>query len=457
MSEHYAAQAMSLGTSIWRQSATRLALIMAGFLILCMILLGLYLQYDITAATRDYIDEGLKDFAQEDDISSSQIETLLEEPEYFALSQAFRTDQGRIHGAVRPEVFDQPGLQTLTQDALFDAQVLTAIVFPDLDDAFLIEDLPERWRVLVTPYEQGHMAYFEPLDAPEEIVAIARQLLLIMGTVLIAVTLATGLVLGLRQQRRIDRIHNAISALADGDFSKRIAVQQPTDDLDSVGQGIDRAAERLETTFGQMRHFSQAVAHELRTPMARLRSQIETLPPSPQADEALEQSDGIIRIFESISRIARLSDGRAASVLEQVDLRDTALLMEDLYADVAAENGQSLQLALYPTQLVCADGQMLAQLTSNLVENALRHAGTGAEIVLTVTGRALTVSDTGKGVAPENQERMFTPFEQLGDRRAGTGLGLALVKAIATHLDAKLEVCGALGQGLSVTIRFPET
>jgi signal transduction histidine kinase len=171
---------------------------------------------------------------------------------------------------------------------------------------------------------------------------------------------------------------------------------------------------------------------------------------------AINKTEDVIRIFDSIQRISRLGRHESNTPLEPVALNDLASLMADLYTEVAEEQEQRLEVKAGSDQTVRGDWQLLAQLTSNLIENAIRHAGAGARITVTTEGNILSVEDNGPGIPTEEHSRVFEPFYKRVSARKGqgSGLGLALVNAIADYHNAEVSLLIGESGGLLVEVKF---
>jgi two-component system phosphate regulon sensor histidine kinase PhoR len=212
--------------------------------------------------------------------------------------------------------------------------------------------------------------------------------------------------------------------------------------------------------------FTAAVSHELRTPLARLLALLETaLLPDADAEELIDQARGeigeITELIDDILFLSELESGRevvglgstvALPVLEKV-VAEAADSAARAGVRLAAEGDAELELPLRP--------RMIRAVATNLVENAIRYAGAGAELTLSVAAAngdvVLAATDTGIGVAEEDLPRLFERFYRADRARAsrGTGLGLAIVKHVVTAAGGRVEASGGRGVGLTVRCVFP--
>lgn len=459
---------MSLAArGILRMSAMRNALMLSGLFVIVLVACGIWLVAQIRYEVRRDIDTDLLQSYRELFESGLTREELLgwfetAEDEFILASEGFMDRSGTLYGPLQSTVFTSPGFRTLSAGDLFQPEMLAdlrALAREAGEIDFLPGDTGGDWRVYVGPLVGGQVALFDPITGVEDALALIPRIVLTVCAALVLTTLVAGYLLARRQQNRLDVIHAAISRIGRGDLGQQIAPGAARDDLDEIMQGIDDAAENLGQSIGRMRLFSQNMAHELRTPLARLRAALESTPDSRQTQEALDRTDEVIRTLDAVQRIARLSHKPDPGSFRSVDLAEVAALTEDLFAEVADANGQTLEITCDGAGTVLGDFQLIAQMVSNLVENALRYAGSGAVIRVAAAGRKLQVSDTGPGLPPDQIDRLFEPFErQHGEQDhgagQGTGLGLALVRTIAEYHGASLTCRSQAGLGFDID--FPK-
>jgi signal transduction histidine kinase len=265
------------------------------------------------------------------------------------------------------------------------------------------------------------------------------------------VALITALIglLGWWYSRHAARRVRAISATCDtivhSDLSQRLQVGRRNDEFDQLSRTVNDMLGRLEQQAAMLRTTFGSIAHDLRTPLYRLRVRLEEgllhADPSRAARElvppALEELDRVQRTLGTLLEIARAESGDPTREQKQVDLAALAREMHDLYLPGMQERNLHLRLELADPAPVAGQRQLLAQLIANLLENALKYVPSGGEVVLSVrtdaTRTMLTVADNGPGIAAADRERAQQPFVRLHDGtdpQAGSGLGLSLVRAI---------------------------
>ncbi|MBS0564458.1 MAG: HAMP domain-containing histidine kinase [Proteobacteria bacterium] len=271
-------------------------------------------------------------------------------------------------------------------------------------------------------------------------------------------------------QRRISAVEAALDRVAGGDLAARIPLSGRADDLDRIAAAVNRSLERLAAQVDALRQVSDDIAHDLRTPLNRLRIRIETAArrasegrdPLPELETALQDSDAIAATFSALLRIAQIEGG--ARVQTFTDLRGGDLLaaIGDAYAEVAADAGMTLAIDDGPDPAIRGDRGLLLQALANLVENALRHCPPGTAITLGA-GRSgaravLFVQDNGPGIPEGERDKVFRRLYRLEKSRTtdGSGLGLALVKAVAQLHGAEVRALDARpGTRVEITFAAP--
>ncbi len=286
----------------------------------------------------------------------------------------------------------------------------------------------------------------------------------------LALTLAMGLLGGFVfsrvVMRRIEDITRTCRRIMSGDLSQRVPVSRRNDELGELSTSINAMLDQIERLMKGMQQVSDNVAHDLRTPLTRLRARLESAlrhmdePNEREAIEgALSDADSLLATFAALLRIARAEAGLQRN-FAPVDLHALAEEVADLYGALAEEKGLNFVTQLQEGVTVQGDPNLIGQALANLVDNAIKYTDQGAvTIALTVhDGRpALIVSDTGSGVPDEYKDKVLERLFRMEQSRtsAGSGLGLALVSAVAkSHgLELKLE---DNFPGLRVTLRFPK-
>lgn len=273
--------------------------------------------------------------------------------------------------------------------------------------------------------------------------AMLRALLWILAAVVVLGT-GGGLVLSRRTLAQLDDITRAAREIGDGRLSRRIPLRHNGDELDRLADTLNGMFDRIEHLVANVRHVSTGIAHDLRTPLARLRNHLEVLRTNDDAaavdadlGAAIAEVDEILQTFGALLRLAEVEAGSLQAGFREVDLAEVVRQVAEAYTAPAEEAGVRLQTTLPAAVPLRGDARLLRQAVANLVENALQHGGSGLTIRvgLEPQGEAavLVVADDGVGVPAGERERLLEPFARLDASRrdGGSGLGLALVAAIA--------------------------
>ncbi|MGE0408383.1 MAG: ATP-binding protein [Amphiplicatus sp.] len=289
-------------------------------------------------------------------------------------------------------------------------------------------------------------------------------------------TVAVGLVIGLAFSRsllkQVDAVNRTAKAIRAGDLSRRIALTGSGDELENLAINLNAMLDQIERLMTGMREVSDNIAHDLRSPLTRIRNRLTAaLKGDPaERDEALrltlDESESMIATFNALLSIARIESGEGAGAMEPVDLAAIAGEMAELYEPAGEEAGFAVKLKIEPAPPVRGSRALISQALANLLDNALKYAVGGTVIEISVAkgpkGKAsLAVADDGPGVPEADREHILQRFVRLETSRttSGSGLGLSLVSAIARAHEGALFVAdaypGAARPGLKVTIDFP--
>jgi len=288
----------------------------------------------------------------------------------------------------------------------------------------------------------------------------------VAGLVAALAALLLGFVVARRLERRLRAVSEAGQAVIAGDLSRRLPVGRSGDEFDRLAGTTNAVLARIEALVDGLQSTTASIAHDLRSPLFRLRQQLEAAASrerEPGADSqtleaSLAELDGVLVTFSALLRIARADAGLTDTGFAPVDLSALATEIVELYAAVAEEAGQTLSATGPPGQIVRGDTALLRQAVANLVENALTHGGPGVSVQVTVDRAVLTVSDDGPGIPAAEHGRVLDRFYRLDRSRStpGSGLGLALVAAVARLHGATLRLDDA-APGLRVTLAFPDS
>lgn len=271
----------------------------------------------------------------------------------------------------------------------------------------------------------------------------------ILGSVFI--TLALGLVGGFWMSRnflrRIDSITDASRSIMAGDLAGRMPVSGSGDELDRLGHALNQMLDQIERLMAGMKEVSSNIAHDLRSPLSRMKLRVESALRSQDCAQyrealvsALDESDRLLQTFNALLSIARTESGQTREGLQRTDASQVLEDVAELYGPIVEDEGGSLDTRIAPDLIVRADRQLLAQAVSNLVDNAAKHGiaegEDGAAIRLTAAlegdSVVIAVEDQGPGIPADQHERVVERFVRLDQSRTkpGNGLGLSLVAGV---------------------------
>ncbi|MEM7042950.1 MAG: HAMP domain-containing sensor histidine kinase [Pseudomonadota bacterium] len=278
--------------------------------------------------------------------------------------------------------------------------------------------------------------------------------------------LAGGLLMSRGLLRRVDNINRTTEQIMAGDLSQRIALKASRgDEFDQLAGNLNAMLEQIERLLNGMRQVTDNIAHDLRTPLNRMRSRIEVAlladdseALQPVLEQTLRDAESMIGTFNALLDIARAEAGSERAAFEEVDLSTIINDVVELYQPLAEDKGQSIELSIAPGQTLGANRHLLSQALANLLDNAIKYTPEGGRIAITVgEGPVITVADSGPGIPAESRPEVLERFVRLDDTRAttpGNGLGLSLVNAVARLHGATLALEDN-EPGLKVRLEFP--
>jgi signal transduction histidine kinase len=280
-----------------------------------------------------------------------------------------------------------------------------------------------------------------------------------------------------RVLKRIDDMNTSAQGIMAGDLTRRLPVSGSGDELDRLAEGLNEMLGRISELMQGLQEVSDNIAHDLRTPLTRLRNHAEAAlafggdaAAYRQAlEKTIEESDQLIRIFNALLLIARAEAGGDLGPLQPLDIGEAARSVAELYEPIAEEEGVALTVRADDGLRVRGNRELIGQAIANLVDNALKYGapqkgGPAAKPDVVITARragesvVLTVADRGPGIAPEDRARALDRFVRLeGSRsRPGSGLGLSLAAAVARMHGGTVELEDNQ-PGLRVRLTLPAT
>lgn len=340
-------------------------------------------------------------------------------------------------GSIEPGVLDKPGWFETAYRRLEEpeGQEHHALV--------RVTQLPSGFRLLVG----------RDLDERERIYQIIATAGRWSVAIVMVLGIAGGLFVSRRILKRVDAMTDTARTIMAGNLAGRLPVIGTGDEFDRLASNLNDMLERIELLMRGLKEVSDNVAHDLKTPLTRLRNRCEEAlrlaksePDYRAALEAtIEESEGLIRTFDALLMIARAESGEAREGMTEFDATEIARDVTELYEPLADEKGLSLHVETSPPARVKGNRELVSQALANLVDNAIKYAAASkplfnaspAEVVVSAGAEGdrilLTVRDQGPGIPPSDRPRALERFVRLEQSRSkpGSGLGLSLAAAVA--------------------------
>ncbi len=272
---------------------------------------------------------------------------------------------------------------------------------------------------------------------------------------------------------RVDQIAATSRSIMGGDLSERMPVRGTGDELDRLAQALNEMLDQIERLMTGMREVSDNVAHDLKTPLTRMRARVEDALRSGSTEtyrdaleQTLEESDSLLHTFNALLEIARTEAGQARSALAPCDAGEVVRELAELYGPLIEEAGGRLDVGTDASTVVKGDRQLLARAVANLLDNALKYAetdpGSNRALEIALAARrtddevSIEVADNGPGIPEADREHVTERFVRLDTSRTkpGSGLGLSLVAGVAKLHGGRLELADN-APGLRASIVIP--
>ena len=442
----------------WRHSAAyRIAFAYAAAFALAMALLGIVVFWAMHVAFTRQLDATVADEVQTlvaeyrsdggSELGDAIAQRELSRSPGRLLYAVFAPDGRRIYGSLKTS---RPSL------GVHDIGFIDPSEGPDVARALAIDLSPHERLVVAADRE-----WIEQID---------RTILTVFAVGFLAVCLlglAGALLFGSYLQRRLRSISDGAVAIIGGDIRGRMPVGPRHDEFDQLAMTLNRMLERIEGLLTNLRQVSTDIAHDLRSPLTRLRNRLEqgncaadTENRQPLIEEAITRVDDVLALFSSILRIAEVESGETRGFFAPVDLSALAHNLFESYAPSIRDSGRTLISSIDPGVTVVGDRELIAQACANLLENAQLHTPPGTIIRLSLIAAGqhvcLQVNDDGPGVGMADRDKMIERFKRLDASRntPGHGLGLSLANAVAALHGGRLSFKDNV-PGLSAMLEFP--
>lgn len=278
--------------------------------------------------------------------------------------------------------------------------------------------------------------------------------------------LGGGILMSRSAQRRVSAINRTARQIIGGDLSRRVPVSGSHDEYDSLAVNINDMLDQIESLLDGVRHVGDSIAHDLKTPLTRLRNRLEKLavagtPDASGLRECVEESDRLLATFNALLRIARIESGAYRAAFCEVNLADIVRDACDFYRAAAEDRQVSLDWRGDADTKLFGDRDLLAQALTNLLDNAIKYSPGGGAVRVSVENRTgycvLSVSDSGPGIPPGEIGNVERRFVRLDAARSepGNGLGLALVRAVVEQHHGRMRIENTT-PGLRVSLELPK-
>jgi signal transduction histidine kinase len=277
-----------------------------------------------------------------------------------------------------------------------------------------------------------------------------------------------GIVVTRRTVGRIESINATSSAIMQSGLGERVPLCGSHDEWDQLAENLNSMLDRIEVLVGEVKQVTDNVAHDLRTPLTRMRGRLERACGGPRdpttdqllVDDTMADLDDVLRMFSSLTRISQIETTTRTSAFRSVDLVEITEAVVELF-DAAAED-KDVRLKVVGDRPVCITGDrdLLFDAVANLVDNAIKHGREAGQVTVELnrseTGAVISVADDGPGIPVDERAHVFRRFYRLERSRCtpGNGLGLSLVVAVARLHEARIKMLDN-APGLKVELRLP--
>ena len=279
-----------------------------------------------------------------------------------------------------------------------------------------------------------------------------------------------GLVLSRRTVHKIERINQTTRSIMSGNLSRRVPLTNHNDDFDQVAENLNQMLDRIQRLMEDIRRVSDSIAHDLRTPLARLRQHLEEArqqenPNSRSArylEGSIKEADSLLSTFNALLRIARVEAGQIKFGFSEINFRDLIGDIVEFYEPLVEEKQQHMESLLKFGITSWCDRDLIFQALANLIENAIKYTPKRGNISISLvrlnTDAVITIADNGPGIAESERENVFRRFYRLDQSRSssGNGLGLSMVSAVISMHNGSIEL-QSNHPGLKIVITLPVT
>lgn len=299
-----------------------------------------------------------------------------------------------------------------------------------------------------------HLIVARDIEAQEALKRLLRRAFLLGYAFIILIGTAGAVIVSRRMLRRVDAASNTAHAIMQGNLAERIPIAGRNDEFDRLSQNLNAMLDRIQDLMAGLKNVSDNIAHDLKTPLHRLRTRAERALQSSRSPEKLsealgsviEEADTLIQTFDALLSIARLEAGSRSESFGPLNVCALINDVADLYEPAAEERGISLRLSCSGDVMMAGEKHLIGQALANLLDNAIKYAAPGApkpaegaaplDVTIGLEDKGdkvdIVISDRGPGIPAQDRERVLQRFVRLQPSRSipGSGLGLSLVAAV---------------------------
>lgn len=309
----------------------------------------------------------------------------------------------------------------------------------------------------------------QSLEENERFLTLFRNIFGVTLSVLMVMAAVIGWIMARRALLGVEEVTNTASEIAQGSLDTRVPLKARGDELDRLARTFNSMLDRIHSLITNMKEMTDNIAHDLRSPLARIRGIAETTLAvdgnvqdyRAMAADTVEECDRLLGMINTMLEITETGSGVGVLATKEVDLAGVVKDACELFQPLADDNHISLTCNAPAPVLVSGDVQRLQRMTANLLDNALKYTPTGGSVDVSVRGDEgrvfFVVSDTGVGISESEHTHIFKRFYRSDRSRSqsGTGLGLSLALAIASAHGGSITVLSSLGKGSTFTVVLP--
>jgi heavy metal sensor kinase len=309
----------------------------------------------------------------------------------------------------------------------------------------------------------------ELLEEDAEFLEIHREIFVPLMAVMVIIAAFVGWLMARRALSGVEEVTETAIKISEGALDKRVSHKVRGEEIERLATTFNYMLDRINVLIKEMREISDNIAHDLRSPLSRIRGAAEMALTTSASDEhrafaanVIEDCDRLIGIINTMLDIAEAESGAAEIILEEVDIARVTKRACELFQAIAEENAVQIATELPDSCVVYGEPRKLQRMVANLLDNALKYTPPEGTVTVSVNADngkvAISISDTGVGISEDDLPHIFKRFYRCDISRAqgGTGLGLSLVKAIAHSHGGSVNATSHLGKGSTFTVTLTQ-